>query len=401
MFGTLVDYWDMTGDASYNDITMQALIHQAGRDRDYMPENQTLQMGNDDQGFWVMSAMSAAEKRFPDPPEDKPQWLALAQAAFNEWTERWDTDHCGGGLRWQVFPFNTGFDYKNTIANGCFFNTATRLARYTGNKTYVEWANKIFEWQLETELINDKWEVFDGRHALEDGGCGKVDPIQWTYNTGIFLAGVATMWNHTEDQKWKERTEGILTHAMSKFFKDGIIYEQFCERGGTCNQDQRTFKGYLLRWLAHTWQMAPFTRDDIMPLLQKAGEAAAAACVGPTIENFRGHDGTACGFTWLPSNKGPFDGKVGLGSQMNAVDAFMYNLVADPRPPVTNATGGTSKGNSGGGVSDKKKLPADRPLTTGDKVGAGFVTALLVAGMAVFVAYLILGLGEKDPGAAA
>jgi mannan endo-1,6-alpha-mannosidase len=369
---------------------MQALVHQTGQDRDYMPRNQTLQMGNDDQGFWVMSAMMAAEKRFPDPPEDEPQYLSSVQAAFNEWTSRWDTDHCGGGLRWQVFPGNQGYDYKNTISNGCFFNTATRLARYTGNTTYSDWAEKIFRWQLDTGLIGDEWDIYDGRHALFEGGCGKIDRIQWSYNSGIYLVGAAVMWNHTEDQVWKDRTEGILNKTMSKFFRDGIVYEQFCERGGGCDQNQRTFKGYLLRWLAHTWQMAPFTRDKIMPLLRNAGEAAAASCVGPIMENFAGHDGTACGFTWLPNDKtGPFDGKIGVSAQMNAVDAFMYNLVADAKPPVTHKTGGTSKGNPGGGVSDDKKLDQDRPITMGDKVGGGFLTVLLSAAMVAFVIFLV------------
>ncbi|KAK0385337.1 hypothetical protein NLU13_7813 [Sarocladium strictum] len=389
MFGTLVDYWDMTGDESYNNITMQALIHQAGKDRDYMPENQTLQMGNDDQGFWVMSAMSAAEKRFPDPPEDEPQWLGLAQSAFNEWTGRWDEEHCGGGIRWQVFTFNTGFDYKNTISNGCFFNTASRLARYTGNKTYAEWAEKIFQWQLDTGLINDNWDVFDGRHVLQDDSCGKIDRHQWTYNAGVYLVGAATMWNHTEDEKWRNRTAGLLNNTVDMFFTDQVVYEQYCEPSGGCNQDQRTFKGYLLRWLAHTWQVAPFTRDAITPLLRKSGEAAAAACVGPAIENFRGHDGTACGFTWLPNPQGPFDGKVGVGEQMNALDAFMYNLVADARPPVTKSDGGTSRGNPSGGVSDEKKIHRDRPMTVADRVGAGFVTAILVAGMVAFATWMV------------
>ncbi|KAK0383589.1 hypothetical protein NLU13_9500 [Sarocladium strictum] len=390
MFGTFIDYWDMTGDESYNKITMQALLHQAGPDRDYMPENQTLQMGNDDQGFWTMAAMSAAEKAFPDPPEDEPQWLALAQACFNEWVSRWDTEHCGGGLRWQIFPFNNGYDYKNTISNGCFFNVAARLARYTGNETYAEWAEKVWDWQRETGLINDNFQVFDGRHALEGGGCGKIDTIEWTYNAGIYLHGVSALYNLTESDKWRQATAGILKNSMSRFFLNDILYEQFCERGEVCNQDQRTFKGYLLRWLAAAWQMAPFAREQIRPLIRKAGVAAAASCVGPVMDRFAGHDGTACGFSWLADQFGAFDGKVGVGEQMNALDAIMYNLLEDANPPVTADNGGTSRGNVDGGVSDDSKTPTLRAITMADKVGAGFLTALMVAGMLGFSAYLIM-----------
>ena len=89
MFGTLIDYWFYTGDETYNEVTKQAMLHQVGLDEDFMPENQTNTLGNDDQGFWTMAAMTAVEMNFENPPEDQPQWLALVQAVFNEYVERW------------------------------------------------------------------------------------------------------------------------------------------------------------------------------------------------------------------------------------------------------------------------------------------------------------------------
>jgi mannan endo-1,6-alpha-mannosidase len=101
--GTLVDYWAYTGDSQYVEITKQALLFQVGDHDDYMPINQTRTEGNDDQGFWGLTVMSAAEYNFPHPAEDQPQWLGLAQAVFNTQAARWDTEHCNGGLRWQIF----------------------------------------------------------------------------------------------------------------------------------------------------------------------------------------------------------------------------------------------------------------------------------------------------------
>ena len=152
MFGTLVDYWYYTNDSSYNDITTDALQFQAGPDADFMPANQTKTEGNDDQGFWGMAVMAAAEQKYPDPPANQPSWVALAQAVFNRQAARWDTQYCNGGLRWQIFTFNTGYDYKNTISNGCLFNIAARLAVYTGNQTYADWANKVYDWISHTNL---------------------------------------------------------------------------------------------------------------------------------------------------------------------------------------------------------------------------------------------------------
>ena len=40
MFGLLIEYWYLTGDATYNDVVTQALLFQVGND-DFMPTNQT------------------------------------------------------------------------------------------------------------------------------------------------------------------------------------------------------------------------------------------------------------------------------------------------------------------------------------------------------------------------
>lgn len=115
MFGALIDYWHLTGDSTYNDLTMQGIQFQTGTDDDFQPRNETLSLGNDDQGFWGMTAMLAAEENFPNPPADRPGWLALAQAVFNTMAspDRHD-DTCGGGLRWQIPPTNKGYGYKNS-----------------------------------------------------------------------------------------------------------------------------------------------------------------------------------------------------------------------------------------------------------------------------------------------
>lgn len=140
-----------------------------------MPPNQTKTEGNDDQGFWALAVMSAAETNFPNPPSDQPQWLALAQAVFNLQAARWDMSTCGGGLRWQIFTFNNGYNYKNSISNGCFFNLAARLAKYTGNNTYAEWAEKTWDWTAAVGLLDNSYYVYDGSDDLLN--CSRVNRI--------------------------------------------------------------------------------------------------------------------------------------------------------------------------------------------------------------------------------
>lgn len=187
MFGTLIDYASFTGDKTYNDITFQALQHQVGDDADFMPSNQTKSEGNDDQGFWAMAAMTAAETNFTNPDPDQPQWLALVQAVYNEYVRRWEPDTCGGGMRWQIYTFNNGYNYKNSVANGCFFNIAARLAKYTANETYAEWANKIFEWEQSVGFINENYNVLDGAGNAGSDNCTELNGAQFTYNAGLFL----------------------------------------------------------------------------------------------------------------------------------------------------------------------------------------------------------------------
>jgi mannan endo-1,6-alpha-mannosidase len=197
MFNTFIDYWYYTGDDRYNAVTTQALEHQIGESNAFMPANQTRSLGNDDQGFWGMAAMSAAENRLPDLVHEKPSWLSLAQAVFNTQRDRWDQTTCGGGLRWQIFLFNDGYNYKNTISNGCFFNIAARLYKYLGDEVYSYWAERVWEWELAVGLITNDYHFLDG--ARDEDNCTTFDYKQWTYNAGVHMAGAAAMWNAVSD----------------------------------------------------------------------------------------------------------------------------------------------------------------------------------------------------------
>lgn len=193
MFNALIDYWFYTGDDTWNDITIQGMLWQAGDNMAFMPSNQSQTEGNDDQAFWGFAAMSAAERNFPNPPEDKPQWLEMAQAVFNTQAARWDMSSCGGGLRWQIFTWNNGYNYKNTISTGGFFNLAARLAKYTNNETYHDWAEKAWDWTADVGFMSENYRFWDGASDLS--GCKELNKIEWTYNTGVYLLGAANMYN--------------------------------------------------------------------------------------------------------------------------------------------------------------------------------------------------------------
>lgn len=212
MFGSLIEYWYYTGDSSYNDVIEQGMLHQMGEDNDFMTPNQTKTEGNDDQAFWAISAMSAAEYNFPDPKTQDVGWLELVQGVFNTQAYRWDNEHCNGGLRWQIFTFNNGYNYKNTISNGCFFHLAARLALYTGNQTYADWANKAYDWTLNAGFMTDDYHFYDGAHTTMN--CSDINKIQWTYNVGIYLLGAAHMYNLVSPSIYPPSSN--LTHSTDK-----------------------------------------------------------------------------------------------------------------------------------------------------------------------------------------
>ncbi|PVH94068.1 glycoside hydrolase family 76 protein [Periconia macrospinosa] len=377
MFGALIDYWYYTGDDQYNNITIQAMKHQIGEEIiAFMPQNQTKTLGNDDQAFWGMAAMSAAENKLPD-MKDGPSWLALAQGVYNTQVERW-SNTCGGGLNWQIFKFNQGFTYKNTISNGCFFNIAARLYKYTGNVTYGVEAEKHWDWEVKTKLF----EVKDGGYHFYDGAderdnCQKIEPIQWTYNIGVHLAGATAMWNasiaannQTQKDRWAKEID-LLIKGLDIFFPDGIMKEVACEDIGTCNTDQRSFKAYLSRWMGYAILTArELTFKDLWARIQKSAPAAAKNCVSATDTEAN------CDLKWNPS--ATKDGKTGVGENMSVLEIVQALLVNKAPGPVTQQTGGTSKSDpsAGGGIMSPPVVL--NPVTTAGRAGAGILTALVL-----------------------
>ena len=209
MFMTLIQYWFFTNDSSYNSVIQQGMYYQKGNN-DFFPNKHAQYLGNDDQVFWGLAAMTAAEVNFPE-KEDEPSWLSLAQGVFNTQVPRWDTSSCDGGLRWQIWPYQAGYTIKNAISNGGLFQLAARLAYYTHNDTYAEWAEKIWDWSATTPLLRENvWTIADTTST--EANCKDHGDMQWTYNYGTYVSGAGYMYNyvslHGDYVKWQ--ADGML-----------------------------------------------------------------------------------------------------------------------------------------------------------------------------------------------
>lgn len=123
--------------------------------------------------------------------------------------------------------------------------------------------------------------------------------------------------------------------------------------------------------MAATTKVAPWTSDQILPLLASSAQAAAQSCSG-------GNDGNVCGTKWTQAG---WDGTFGVGQQMSALEVIQSNLIKKVAGPVSNSTGGTSKGNPSAGTGTTVHVEPPHAITTGDKAGAGVLTAVVIVSL--------------------
>jgi mannan endo-1,6-alpha-mannosidase len=300
--------------------------------------------GNDDQAFWGFALLSAAEQEmpngiFPSTPVSSLSWLQLAINLFANQISRWDNSSCGGGMKWQIYPANTyGYDYKNSIANGCAFAMAARLATLVPeeNKSYyVNWANVIWNWSTATGLVNDKlspWEIYDGLGDDRQNCSGSPQTTRWSYNIAVYLAGSAAMYNVTGSSTWLnvvyrllEATLPFTASAAGLTNVSGtILVETACEQYSTCDVDQYSFKGYtsrfmgkiLNRWLVQE-PVHSIAKAFIQEILVSSAVGAAHSCSGAS-------NGQECGLKWYT---GEWDNTIGAGQEMAALETIQSLLV--------------------------------------------------------------------------
>ncbi|SGZ53166.1 CIC11C00000005442 [Sungouiella intermedia] len=372
-FGGWVDYWYFCAqdNHTFTDLLFDAMYHQRGEDNTYMPSNQSMTEGNDDQGVWGMAIMQAVERNFTNP--DDSSWLNFVQGIFNTMNNRWDTTTCDGGLRWQIFTWNNGYNYKNSIANGCLFHLAARLYRYTEEPLYLESAERVWEWMWNISFIVDSpsFVIYDGADDTE--ACTDLTIHKWSYTYGIFLAGCAYLYNATGDEKWKTGATQILDASLYFFNSTSngeIMTETTCAGSGNCNNDQRSFRSLFSRCLSLTASLMPeFYNQIYNDWLTPSAKGAAQSCSGGT-------DGITCGENWAYNG---WDGKYGLGEQMSALEVIL-GLTASDHLPLTPQTGGSNKDSNVSAGNNTKVSTNTNEITvsTGDKAGAAVLTAVVL-----------------------
>ena len=391
LMGQMVEYWHLTGDDSYNDVVREGLVHQVGPDEDFMPPNQTRSLGNDDQCHWALAAMTAAESDF-QAAEDGPEWIDLAKAVFDTQVSRIDEEVCGGGLRWQIFNFNVGYNYKNTMSNACLMNLGARLARHTGNETYSDTVSELWDWMEEIGLMEDQpdFSVYSGTQ-VRGSKCSDVDKMEWSDSAALVVYTSAVMYNYTDgEEEWRERVQQA-TDVLDKFFPDDVAVERACEEDDLCDNDMVVFKGLAHRWLAATYEAAPFMKEQIMPVLETSAKAAVGQCTG-------GESGTRCGFFWSEGRYVKPEGS-GAGEQMDVLAAVSSLLIGSDAEGTNGGSSSDDEDDSEGG-GDQDEGDEGSPSGTGDAAepsetseGGGSGAGIMGVSVGTVLGMTILSLG--------
>ncbi|MGH3251451.1 MAG: glycoside hydrolase family 76 protein [Trebonia sp.] len=187
----------------------------------------------DDNGWWALAWVDAYDLTGDG------RYLAAAQAIFAHNRGGWDGT-CGGGLWW-----NQERRYKNAITNELFLTLAALLyQRAPGNRDYLDWALREWEWLHGSGLIGPAGLVNDGltRACANNGG------TTWTYNQGVILGGLAALHEITGDQGYLRQGQIVADAALGALTDARGILAEPCEPSG-CDGDQTQFKGIFVRYL--------------------------------------------------------------------------------------------------------------------------------------------------------
>ncbi|KAF2840917.1 glycoside hydrolase family 76 protein [Patellaria atrata CBS 101060] len=216
-----------------------------------------------------------------------------ARIFYDITTKGWSTELCGGGMTWNphLEP------YKNAITNELFISAAIGMYLYfpgdditspfeasadddmdlppakPHDVKYLRTAIDAYAWLKNSNMTNEKGLYVDGFHIRNYGkngtiGTGKCDvrnEMVYTYNQGVILSGLRSLWEGTgqifylEDGHtlvrnviaatgWHHRSSAEKESQWAGLGRNGIM-EEICDPWGSCSQNGQTFKGIFFHHL--------------------------------------------------------------------------------------------------------------------------------------------------------
>ncbi|MFK4089295.1 glycoside hydrolase family 76 protein [Kribbella sp. NPDC020789] len=190
----------------------------------------------DDTEWWAIAWIQAY-----DLTGDR-KYLDMAVTIANYVHGYWDTGSCGGGVWW-----DRERTYKNAVTNGLYIRmTAALHNRLAGDTVWLQRATTGWNWFTNSGMINSAGLVNDGL----TGSCANNGQTVWTYNQGLAIGGALELWRATGDSAVLAKARQLGDAAISStLLSPGGILTESCDAAGTCDDNQKQFKGIFMRYL--------------------------------------------------------------------------------------------------------------------------------------------------------
>ncbi|ASQ98412.1 glycoside hydrolase family 76 protein [Streptomyces sp. 11-1-2] len=240
---SLIDFAQRTGRHDYDWVIARTFEQNRGafpagvRSSDAV-EGHFISRAIDDAAWWGVAWLTAYdhthERRYLDE--------AVTIAAYVH--QYWDTGSCGGGVWW-----DRERTYKNAVTNGLYLWLTTSLhQRISGDTVWGDRAATAATWYQGSGLINGAGLVNDGL----TGDCRNNSQTVWSYNQGLAIGAFTELWRSTGNGQYLDTARRLADAAITStaLTRDGVLTES-CDTGtGTCDDNQKQFKGIFMRHLA-------------------------------------------------------------------------------------------------------------------------------------------------------
>ncbi|KAJ8323437.1 hypothetical protein QVD99_005174 [Batrachochytrium dendrobatidis] len=225
---------------------------------------------NDDIEWHAMASLTCAQMFGKDALMPRSRTITYLQTAINTYNSVMEqyNDKCGGGIYWSRDRNNgKNKEYKSVITNVQHMVLSSQLTIVTGDKKYVQVAEKIYKWMLKSGLISEKYHVYDGVDASD---CS-INSKEYSYNSGLLLGGLAYMYKATKNEQYIKDAAKYLPTMLEIYSQDGVLRDLCEDQRGDCQEgdslsrtpasNQMPYKGGFVRGLTFLYQ---FTNDQEM-----------------------------------------------------------------------------------------------------------------------------------------
>ena len=139
--------------------------------------------------------------------------VSAAQIFDHVWAEAYSNSskECNGGVWWSKKRA-----YKNAVTNELAIANAALLANATGEERYLHQALAQWRWFNQSGMINPKTGAICDGLSIDDKTfvCSGTGKPSYTYNQGVILGGLATLFHATKDKSLLEAAHMVVHGTM-------------------------------------------------------------------------------------------------------------------------------------------------------------------------------------------